>query len=59
MDNEDKVWITVWAVIGTSLICLAIVVSSAINSYNQKFVDAGYCQTMQIGYASYLWQKCK
>ena len=59
MDKNDRFWFSLWCMIAFAIV---VTILGCMNLYNKRvadYVDKGYCETMNVGTQTPLWQKCK
>ena len=57
MNNEQKFWITVWAIIGITVIAVSLTISGSVCLNNKNAFNAGYEQQQREGTVQLMWVK--
>jgi hypothetical protein len=57
--SEEGFWLTLWAIVGATLIGLSAVIGYSIRSNNQAAFDAGYERQQKVGSLESMWVKCE
>lgn len=57
MSHDEKFWVSVWSILGVTLISVVFIVTNYYYKIGPKMASMGYEQTTTIGTNRLVWQK--
>ena len=57
--ESEKFWLIFWAIVAFIMLTMTIVSTKYFSAQNDKFIKAGYQETMVVGNKFPIWQKVK